>query len=389
MFGGEFALSLIAPLLFLATILPIAFFLGRLRLRIWVEGCLLFLLAFALLPYSGVRPHFIGASCLAVMALLVERPFGWRKAAASAILLSVWLNFHGSFIFGFALLGIAAFVSAIEKDAASAGWTASAAVVAAASTIFSPYGFELWTMPLRLSSNESMQKFSDDWSGVRPFTIPCMGMSILIALAAMVFVLLSFQYTRLTPFAAPILVMVIAERLAERAPAVRPATSGTSHKRFAAARTPWTSWAALVAGFALFAAQGRHTLDSAATSPLPTAVVRQLIACGAPRRCGTTTTGAATSLEGDGKYQVGMDGRAKTVYDSTAFTQYIGVFLGQVGAEQALAQSPVQYALTSPTSPANIDCMPGWRRVYADSTAVVSARDGAVWNCAVTPHNPS
>jgi hypothetical protein len=207
-FGGA-GLSVMAGLMFVGAIVPVALFLGRLRLKIWLEALGLAFLTFTILPFQGLRLHLIGATILGFMALLVERPFDLRKGLMTGVLLGVWLNYHGSSVFGFALLGAAVASWTLVRDFRAAGFTALGLAIGAASTVFSPYGRDHWIMPFRLTANKTIQQYNVDLDPLRPFTLGFLPMALLIVAAltvgvwrvndpgswaAIVFVLPTMQY---------------------------------------------------------------------------------------------------------------------------------------------------------------------------------------------------
>jgi hypothetical protein len=395
-FGGN-GLSVISGVLMIAAILPVALFLGRLRLKVWWEALALLGVIVAVLPYEGLRPHLIGASALGFIALITERPFGARKALGAGVLLSIWLNMHGSFIFGFALLGLAAASWTLIRDYRAAASAIVALAIGFASTALSPYGFSLWLMPLRVTANNELQLYNLDWHPLRPFTIGYLPMALLIlaavalgiwrlsdprALAAMLFILPTIQYARFTPLTAPILMMVVMERFVARRPTLRLPLAGWLLDGKARMRVRVASAALLLAGFGALALTQSRPLDQATHLAYPTAAVSQLMKCGAPAPVWNDYNwGGYLTWQSNGALLVGMDGRAETLYDGDTLNRYFRVLDARSGWEQIVQSSPVQYSLVMADADAKIDQLPGWRLVYVDSTAVIAARDGAPWAC--------
>ena len=396
---GGAALAGLASLLFACALLPFALLIGRLSLKPWAEAIAIVLLAFAFVPYAGARPHMLGPVLLGALALLVERPFGLRKGLLAGVVLGCWVNLHGSFLMGFAFVGTVAAAWLYERDRQATTAAGMALLIGAAATLLSPFGFELWRMPFRVSSHPLLAHFNEDWFALRPLSVEGAVMGVLIvaaatrgvwrrsdprALATLPLVLPAIQYQRLTILAVPLLLVAVLERLTELRPSLKIAPESKLGRTASRRAMDVMAWAILIIGGVLVVGTATPAgMGSTASRPLPVAAVDRLLACGAPAPVWNDYNwGGYLLWRGEGRYTVGMDGRAETLYPLAVFDDYFTVQDGRTGWQDILQASPAQYILVPDNGSIGLDELPGWQRVYADGIAVLGKRAGADWTCA-------
>jgi len=146
------------------------------------------LAALAMAPFANIRAHLFGMLSLVILAQLLTLSSHRNRLAqiGSVVIIALWSNVHGSFMLGFFLLVLRAFVEVMiagrfwwtrrraagpgrfgdaggfpgasvsgvdgavaVSPAAPIGWLAAVATVAAAMAFFNPYGPENLMMPFR------------------------------------------------------------------------------------------------------------------------------------------------------------------------------------------------------------------------------------------------
>ncbi len=187
-------------------------------------------------PYAVFLPQIFGALCLALFLVRIERleagegvpseadsferkasANGWAEAVALAgwaALFALWANLHVSFAVGLAALSLATLGRLIEalgraRRVGARPFSAVAAVAAvaadrplrrflrvtlfaAAGTLFSPYGIELWRYVLRLPRSANLA----DLPAFRALSVESPGGWALALLGCVAFLSLSFSARR-------------------------------------------------------------------------------------------------------------------------------------------------------------------------------------------------
>jgi hypothetical protein len=395
-FGGGTALAIFAALLFIGALMPFALLLGRLGLSPIIEALALIFLTLALLPYRGARPHLLGVILFGLLVVLCERPFGRRKGIACGVILALWLNVHGFFLVGFMLVGCALVVWALAGDRPAATSAGVALVVGAAGTLFSPIGVEVWLLPFRISSN-ALLKYNQDWASLRPFTPGYAPMGLLIfaaaalgiwrrsdprSLAALVLILPTIQYARFIPLAAPLLMIVVLERLTERFPRLVVNPLSEFGRAMADRRLDKLAVAMLLVGTVAVGSRAPAAVADGTFYSMPEAAVDQLIACGAPGPVWNHYDwGGYLLWRGNAQFSVVIDGRAETLYPMQVFEDYFSAAEDQTKWKEILQASPAQYLLFPRDASLPFESIAGWHVVYTDDIAVLAMRDTAVWTC--------
>jgi hypothetical protein len=348
------------------------------------------LAALLVAPSLLARPHILA---LPLLALWAEALFAAREADRAppiilVALMALWANLHGGFAFGLALIApfalealLAAAPEARLKTAYDWGLFAVASVAAAALT---PFGVDGLLFPVRLLGLAHLSEIGE-W---RPENFAHPGPMELALLALLAFVLI--RPTRLPWLRVVLLVGLIHMGLEHGrhqtllamlapmllAPAIRPALGETAPRTLTAASSAVVLAAAAVAlvlaGARLAVPTVRHdsaTSPIAALSAVPPALRDQ----------------PALNGYGFGGYLIGagvrpfIDGRAD-MYGDAFLDLYGRIAAGDPTAlANALTRYNVAWAIFPPSEPivAVIDREPGWRRLYADTLAVVQVREDA------------
>jgi hypothetical protein len=336
------------------------------------------------------RPHMLALPIAAAWCagLLAARDRGRAPPLALALLMTLWANMHGGFVFGLALIGpfaLEALVAAPRPARlATAGAWALFGLAALLAALLNPYGVEALIFPFRLMSLENLSQISEwraqDFSRIGPMEI---------ALLA----LIAFALTR--PFAAPqirvaLLILLIAMALAHArhqlllgilAPMLlaRPIANaiGQPPGRDARPVAPIALAATLMACLTLSAARLAAPVERVDG---PTAPISALKAVPAALRAKPVLNGYAF-----GGYLIFshvrpfIDGRAD-MYGDAMLGLYAKLEAGDPATiERTLKRYNIAWTIFAPDAEivAMLDREPGWRRLYADAYAVVHVRGGA------------
>lgn len=330
------------------------------------------------------RPHLLALVPLAICAreLLAAREAGRAPGIWLAGVIGLWANLHGSFVFGFLLLGAFGLEALVESPAAdrfrtARGWAAVAALalLAAAAT---PHGVDGLIQPFQIMGMSTLQAI-DEWkpsslTGAAPLAVALyavLGVGLLrgvrvplMRLALLLVVLfMAIQHMRHLIVLAVVAPMLLAEPLGRALGPRRPA---------AANRTATAALAlAIVAAAGLRLAIPARLADGPSTPVTALAHVPTEVA----RRPVLNAYGFGGYLIFTGR-PVFIDGRAD-MYGDAFVRRYLAIWNGEPGAlDAALTRYGVGWTLLEPGSrlAREMDARPGWRRVYADRYAVVHAR---------------
>jgi len=341
-------------------------------------------------PGLLARPHILALPLLALWAdaLFAAREANRAPPIVLVALMALWANLHGGFAFGLALIAPFALEALLAtapegrlKTAYEWGLFAAASVAAAALT---PFGVEGLLFPVRLLGLAHLSEIGE-WRPenfahpgpmelallalvafvlIRPTRLPWLRVALLVGLIHMA--LQHGRHQTLLAMLAPMLLApAIRTALGEKAP--RTLTAASSAVVLAAA-----AFALVLAGARLALPIVRH--DSA-TSP-----ITALSAVPPALRDQPTLNGY-----GFGGYLIGagvrpfIDGRAD-MYGDAFLDLYGKIAAGDRQAlDDALRRWRVAWTIFAPSEPivAAIDRQPGWRRLYADTFAVVQVREDA------------
>jgi len=337
------------------------------------------------------RPHMLALPIAAAWGagLLAARARGRAPRLALAALMTVWVNMHGGFIFGLVLIAPFALEALMEAPAGARLATARAwtlfGLAALAAALVNPYGVEALILPFRLIGIENLSRISEwlpqDFSHpgtmelallallglalTRPFATAPIRAALIIALIAM-----ALQHSRHQALLGILAPMLLARPIAA---AVGGGAIAGEPRRIAT-----TAIAATVAGALMIAAARLIApIEPVDGSSAPISALQAV----PPELKGRP----ALNAYGFGGYLIFshvrpfIDGRAE-LYGDAMLSLYGKL---QAGDPATIASALERYAIAWTIFPpdarivAILDRTPGWRRLYADSVAVVQARDGA------------
>ena len=338
------------------------------------------------------RPHVLALPLAAAWGagLIAARDRGRAPPLGLAALMTPWANMHGGFIFGLMLIGPFALEAVTEAPAgarllAARAW-ATFALAAFAAALINPYGVDALLLPFRLMSVENLSRISEwrpqDFSHVgtmelallallgltltRPFTMPPIRAALLIALVAM-----ALQHSRHQVLLGILAPMLLARPIAAAIGAGRVGEEGRQRRAHRAAGDRRGG-----AGDRRRAAHGADRADGRrrrADLGLKRGPAGIETKARAERLC---VSAAISSLS--------MCGRSSTAARNSTATRCwastAGCRAGDAAAvENTLKRYDIAWTIFAPDSRivAILDHEPGWRRLYADATAVVHVRDAA------------
>jgi hypothetical protein len=157
----------------------------------WVRTPLLAIVAmdFALIPMLLARPHVLSWPILAwwVWLMLRAREHDRAPPLIAALLMALWANLHGGFVFGLAIaaaFGLEAFVSSTDRMRALRQWLIFGAACAIA-VFINGNGVEGVFHPLRFT-HLAMLPLIDEWKPSSPQTTPVFFAVLAVTLALIV-----------------------------------------------------------------------------------------------------------------------------------------------------------------------------------------------------------
>jgi hypothetical protein len=337
------------------------------------------------------RPHMLALPVAAAWSagLLAARDRGRAPPFALIPLMTAWANMHGGFIFGLILIGPFALEALAEARAGARLATARAwtlfGLAALAAALINPYGVEALILPFRLMAIENLSRISEwlpqDFSHpgtmelallmligltlTRPFAMAPIRAALLIALVAM-----ALQHARHQALLAILAPMLLARPIAAAVGAG--AVAGERRRIVTTAVAATVAGALMIAAMRLLKPIERVDGSSAPISAL-NAVPPDLRAK------------PALNDYGFGGYLIFshvrpfIDGRAE-LYGDAMLSLYDKLQAGDLATvESTLRRYDIAWTIFPPDARivAILDHMPGWRRLYADETAVVQVRDSA------------
>jgi hypothetical protein len=338
------------------------------------------------------RPHILALPLVAGWSagLLNARAHGRAPPLALAALMTPWANMHGGFIFGLALIGPFALEALMEAPAgarlfAARPW-ATFALAAVAAALLNPYGADAFLLPFRLMSVENLSRISEwrpqDFGHIgtmelalltllgltltRPFAMPPIRAVLLIVLVAM-----ALQHSRHQVLLGILAPMLLARPIAA---AIGAESAGEEWRRVARIALSATVAAGMAIGVVRLVlpierADGASAPVSA-LSAVPTELRRKPVLN--DYACGGFLIFEHVRPFIDARVELYGDGML-SLYDKLRSGDREAV-------EDALKRYDIAWTIFAPDSRivAILDQEPGWRRLYADATAVVHVRDTAL-----------
>jgi hypothetical protein len=338
------------------------------------------------------RPHVLALPLAAAWGagLIAARDHGRAPPLGLAVLMTAWVNMHGGFIFGLVLIGPFALeaVTAAPAGARLPGARAWAtfALVAVAAALINPYGIDALLLPLRLMSVENLSRISEwgpqDFSHIgtmelalltllgltltRPFAMPPIRAILLIGLVAM-----ALQHSRHEVLLGILAPMLLARPIAA---AIGAESAGEEWRRVA--RIALTATAAAMTAIGVVRLMmpieqtNRASAQISALSAVPPELRRKPV-------LNDYAFGGFLIFEHvrpfiDARVELYGDGMP-SLYDKLRGGDREAV-------EDVLKRYDVAWTIFAPDNRivATLDRDSGWRRLYADATAVVLVRDMAL-----------
>ncbi len=386
--GGFAGVMVLTALSVAAAAAILCSFLQR-RLSILATVVTLILALACAAPNLLARPHVLA---LPVMALWCAFLFDarWQGRAppfASLALMTLWANLHGGYLAGVALAGFLALEAMLETQSWRARWRWLAfAAASPLAALITPHGLEGLLFPVKLMGMESLSGIGEwrpiDFSTIQPIELalgagvialitrgvhaPVTRLLLVLALAHV-----AFQHTRHQMLFGIVATMAMADALAPAFPR--------------AALSPLTAPMRVLAGTAgalalVFLAAGglravtpvvlveSHVAPVSALAAVPDALKSQLA-------LNEYSFGGYLIFEGARPY---IDSRAD-MYGDAYLKRHDAAMRGDRAAlREILARNDIGWTMLNPHRPlvTILDNTPGWRRIYADDTAVIHARDG-------------
>jgi hypothetical protein len=345
--------------------------------------------------FLDVRPHLF--TLLFVNLFLVTRDRLWAPWFWP-VLVAVWANIHGGFVFGIGAIGLYVIVRTLDERLREGRWVVpwrlwTGVGICLVAMGANPYGYVMLEYPAGFLDSDSAFRSLVEWrapdlnldlrsyGGRFCLTVMLGAVGVLplarrdpyLVVLNLVVFLMALSARRFIPLfaitAAPLVAAGVAyakEALGRRVHAVN--TFGASAATTAAA--------AVVA--ALLWQQVRlhpQLLERWTKADLfPEAALRYLVALGSPERLFCHYTWAGYVMLHAPQMKVAIDGRASTVYDGEIFRDYSSIERGDPGIHERFARyggdalllqvgtAPVR-ALTRPPS--------NWQLVYMDGRAAI------------------
>ena len=339
-------------------------------------------------PSLLARPHLLALVPLALWTIELLRAREERRAprAAFAVLMVVWANLHGSYVFGFALLGASGLEAWMEAGVRGwrkmTGW-ALFSVLAVGAALINPEGLDGLIYPFKIMGMTTLDSISEwksvDFSKYQPLELAllatvfvCVWKGVRLAplrLALLLFLLhMALEHVRHGIVVAVVAPLVLAQPLAE-----------ALHRRPARPFGGAVLWPSVAAAACLLlvvrVAMPVQRVDGA-TSPI---TAMNHVPSALAERPVLNDYGFGGYLIYDGVRPF-IDGRADMYGD-----RYFSDFVAAVSPDDAklkamLDRYHVAWTVFPPKEPVvkALDRQPGWRRLYTDKYAVVHVRTGAV-----------
>ncbi|TME81147.1 MAG: hypothetical protein E6I45_08865 [Chloroflexi bacterium] len=120
----------------------------------------------------GLRPQLLGMVLFAAVSLLIiERDRSPRRLWLVPVLVAIWANLHGSFVFGPALVGVAWFQDVVARRPSSRR-TGVVLIASLVASWLTPFGPGVWLYVATLSTNPSVRGLITEWQATSPLTFP-------------------------------------------------------------------------------------------------------------------------------------------------------------------------------------------------------------------------
>jgi len=328
-------------------------------------------------PFCFVLPVTVGF----VGGRVVARDRNQAPSLWLAALMVAWVNMHGSFVLGLALIGPFALEAVIEaspgeRRRAAVQWGLFA-IVALLAALCNPYGVDALTYPFRLTSIQALRSI-EEWS------VTDLGQFYNFDAFLVAWLLSAFALPIRMPLGRAIIVILLGGM----------ALTHIRHVALLVLIVPMV----LAGPLAKAIEQGRRVVDWRRVTAVATVALGIVAVCfGAERLVVPFERGDSPMWPGSAVKAVPAEIRARRVINEVNFGGYL-IFEGIAPSFDArlelygnalqltidydwLDESYVDWTLTVPDSPVNslLDHDPKWVRIYADQLAVVHVRK-SVWD---------
>jgi hypothetical protein len=349
-----------------------------------------------------VRPHLLALPLLVIWSgeLFAARDTGSAPPAWLLLLMALWANLHGSFMFGLALalcLGAEAALLSGRRMPEARRW-ALFGLLAVAASLMTPNGVAGFVEPFRLTMMPALQASFNEWmspnfQSFQPLEIWLLGMialgfttgirlplhRLLLLLALCHMALTHVRHAELLGLIGPLAVAAsLGPQIAARIRSAPVSAVGRAVARLAApAHLPAVALALVIAVATSLPVLLRpiERRDDLVTPAAALAAAAQM-----------RLTGPVFNSEGFGGYLIFsgiptfIDGRIE-LYGDTFLARYLEAEHGSEAALVALLERyGITWTLLAPEegTTQRLDNLRGWRRVYSDGHAVIHKRlDGS------------
>ncbi len=394
--GGWSGVLLLYALAMAALVLAMALYLRR-----WLEpkvaALLLAAMVAGLLTFLLARPHVLAWPLLAIWttALLRARDEDRAPPLWLALVMTLWANAHGSFIFGLLLVGPfaaeALFAASPARRIAVVRQWALFGIAGAAAAAISPYGLHTLLFPFQLTSMDVLGAINEwlpsDFKALGVFEVllltglsGCLWLGVKVPLWRLAVVIgllhMALAHSRHQAIFLIVTVLILAAPLAS--------ALGQQGQRFdfsaafAARRREVMPLIAIMTAFALGMTVWRFVAPAVRPDSLnvpETAMAKLPAGLKTARVFNEYSFGGSLALRGVPVY---IDGRAD-MYGEEAMQAYLNVADRPDAALWQAAEKRWGFAWTilPPGKPlvALLDRQPGWHRIYADPWAVIHVKD--------------
>ena len=396
--GGWSGILLLYALAIAGLVLVMALYLRR-----WLEPRIAALLLVGTLvgqfPFLLARPHVLAGPLQALwtVALLRAREQDRVPPLLTALVMTLWANLHGSFIFGLLLIGPFAAEALFSADAGHRmavvrqwGLFGLASVLA---SVISPYGLQALLFPFQLTSMQVLGAISEwmpsDFSTIDVFEVVLLaglsgclltGAHVPVWRLAVVIGLLHMALAHQRHQA----VFLIVTSLILAAPLARALGDGRPRFAFGAAlgalRRDLLPFLAILVAFAIGMSVWRIAVPASRPDSLnvPEAALQHVpVPLRQARVFNEYGFGGVLTMHGIPVY---IDGRAD-MYGNTAVRTYMDLVEMPESTKWQAAQRRwgFKWTILPPGKPLVrfLDHQPGWHRLYADEWAVIHVNDDA------------
>lgn len=365
--------------------------------------------AIATIPFWGVRPQMFSLLLASAFLYLLDRFRSTRQTSALLWLpplIALWVNLHGGYALGLALVGIA--LAAEIGDAvimpekrrsslAAARTLAFILVACVVAAFFNPNGYRILLYPLETLSSPSQQGLIQEWASpdfhlprMQAFAALLIGSFVLIALSGKRAPTRDLLLMVFTGYAAlhssrhiPVFVLVAVPILATSAHALLVARGWCGSKEVGVWPTPPRKVALhAIMALILFAACGVRLARVAKAQPafeareMPAAAIAYIRQQHPPGPIfNSYEWGGYFIWQLYPEYRVFVDGRAD-VYGDAFLEKFVRTYRAENDWRTVLRQFHVNTVVLPPEAPLLVLLQeePSWQTVFADKHAVICVR---------------